>query len=305
MTSVQIDKVDMYRVVINNLNNQPPATLQSIPNFNQLFDEFKAKVEELSDKSVQQSANGTGIRMDKLEKKDDMITLALNTANCVRAYASSIDDFKLGLDMTFTRTKLMRLREVAVADTCNFIYKKALENSAQLIAYGITEVVLDGFENAMSEYNKSITQPRVNINKRKLTTQNIKQLIEDCNAILAQMDILVSILKLTNLSFVTSYIFSRKTIHRHGSKLAIRGIITTEEGAPLEGAKIKIAKIKKPAFTSSKGYFEFKNLPAGFHKITISRVGYITIEEQVGTIKRMRLQLNRTMQMVLGEESVA
>jgi hypothetical protein len=305
MTSVQIDKVDMYQVVINNLNSQQPATLQSIPNFNQLFAELIAKVQEIRDKSSQQAASGKGIRIDKLDKKDSMITLALNTANCLRAYADSINDIKLQQDMAVTRTSLLRLRQISVAITCSYIHSVATKNLQQLLPYGITQTTLNQFQNTINDYDSSNVKPQENINNKKAITQNIKQLIQECNTILTRMDTLVNILKLTNPSFVSAYTFSRKTIHRHGPKLAIRGTITSEDGTPIQGVKVKIAKIKTTATTTSKGYFEFKNLPPGFHKITFTHVNYTTIQEQVGTIKRMRLQLNRTMQTLQHQENVA
>ncbi|MGL2962200.1 carboxypeptidase-like regulatory domain-containing protein [Flavobacterium sp. RSB2_4_14] len=305
MTSVQSNKVNMFLVVIENLRNQAPETLQSIPNFNQLFEEFKSKFEELQQNSSKQSASGKGLRIDKLDKKDIMISLALNTANCVRAYADSINNIVLEKSMTFTKTRLIRLRELSVATSCSYIHTIATQNSQQLIPYGITQTTLDELKDAISQYEVSNIQPRTNILKKKTTTQKIKELINECNTILERMDKLVKILKLTNPRFVESYYFSRKTINRHGSKLAIRGIITNEDGTPIQGAKIKIAKIKNTATTTTKGYFEFKNLPPGFHKITITHPNYKPIEEQVGTIKRMRLQLNRTMQPVQENENVA
>jgi Carboxypeptidase regulatory-like domain len=298
MTSVQINKVDMFQVVLSTLNDQAPETLQSIPNFIQLFEEFKAKFEELQQNSSQQSANGKGIRIDKLNKKDIMITLALNTASCLRAYADSINNIVLEKEMTVTKTNLIRLRQITVADACTNIHKIATQNSQQLLPYGISQTTLDQLQDAINQYNTINIQPRANINKRKETTLKIKELILECNTILERMDKLANILKLTNPRFVESYYFSRKTINRHG-------IITTEEGTPIQGAKIKIAKIKNTTTTTTKGYFEFKNLPPGFHKITITHPNYKPIEEQVGTIKRMRLQLNRTMQSLQEKENSA
>lgn len=54
----------------------------------------------------------------------------------------------------------------------------------------------------------------------------------------------------------------------------LRGVVTTPEGQPIEGAEITVVGAALTATTDSRGRFVLRGLPTGSHAIRIRRIGY-------------------------------
>jgi hypothetical protein len=77
----------------------------------------------------------------------------------------------------------------------------------------------------------------------------------------------------------------------------IRGVVTTSEGLPVEGAEITVAGTTLVATTDSMGRFVLRGLPAGTHAVRIRRIGYkasvLGASLEDGDVKDVRIVLER------------
>ena len=64
-------------------------------------------------------------------------------------------------------------------------------------------------------------------------------------------------------------------------KAGLRGRILDEANQPLPGATILLSDIKSGTSADFNGYFELLNIPSGKYKVTISFIGYKTIEKEI------------------------
>ncbi|MDX1942188.1 MAG: TonB-dependent receptor [Saprospiraceae bacterium] len=61
----------------------------------------------------------------------------------------------------------------------------------------------------------------------------------------------------------------------------LKGKIITNEGAPLVGAHVQLIELKKGAFTNENGAFSIQEIPQGNYTMSISYIGYRTLEQKI------------------------
>jgi hypothetical protein len=226
-------------------------------------------------------------------------------ADCITAYALSVNDLVLLEQMKFTKSDLLKQRDTKTADDAQFILTKAIEFLTNLTPFGILQSQVDDLNDLIIAFNTNIPLPRVNINKRKLLTKEIEDLIVSCDAFLIRMDKLVNILQLNDETFYTEYYFSRKIVNNHGRKLSLRGYVYDTLGNPINKVKVTVNGLNKETKTTDRGYYEFKNLPAGMQSLTFTQVDYQTLNTQAGIITGERADLNITMEEIATQQNVA
>jgi hypothetical protein len=290
------NRLNMYLVLIEYINTLPAAIIALMPGFSEFYTAFTTNVNAIRAKNEVQSSSRTGFRIKKVAGKLDTVTYAIFMADCITAYALSINDTVLVQQMKFSKTALLKKRDTAMADDAQFILSKAVELLAGLESFGIKQQQIDEFTAKIKNFNDNIPLPRININKRKLLTKEIEDLFKATEVILARMDKLIDILILLDQVVYTSYYFSRKVVNNSGRKLALRGIVSDKIGNPITAVVVAITAINRETKTTDKGYYEFKNLPAGFHELTFTRVDYEKTSAKAGTISGQRVQLDVTME---------
>lgn len=296
MNAKNENKLNMYLVVVDYINTTPPATIALMPDFANLFSNFNADVQLLRSKSESQTSSRIGYRILKTYGKQDLTNYAVFVADCITAYALSIDDFVLLEQMKFTKSDLLKQRDTKTADDAQFILTTATELLPNLASFGIQQDKLDELTTLIETFNANIPLPRVNINKRKLLTKEIEELISSCDAYLMRMDKLVKILQLSEATFYTEYFFSRKIVNNHGRKLALRGYVYDTLGNPISKVTVSVLGLDKETKTTHRGYYEFKTLPVGLQTLSFSQVDYQPLTAQVGIITGQRIDLDITLE---------
>lgn len=299
------NRLNMYLVLIQYINTLPAAILALMPSFSEFFAEFTANVNLIRAKNEVQASSRIGYRIMKTAGKLETVTYAIFMADCITAYALSIGDTVLVKQMKFSKSSLLKKRDTAMADDAQFILSIAIENLSVLDTFGIKQEQIDEFTAKIKNFNNNIPLPRIHINKRKMLTKEIANLFTATDAILARMDKLVDILILADNVFYVSYYFNRKVVNNSGRKLSLRGIVSDTNGNPILGVMVNISAINRETKTTDKGYYGFKNLPAGFNEITFSRVDYEKTTTQVGTVSGERVQLDVTLEATTNNRNVA
>ena len=305
MNALQENKLNMFLLVNDNLETEPVALLQTMPGFLTLLTDFTATVDQIRDKNEFQTANRKGYKIVKTNKKNLMIKHATNLAACVKAYADSVHNEVLSQEMKQSRSELSRKRDSTAADVSKFITIKATENLTDAAPFGVSQVIIEEIDVMIANFNTNIPLPRMSILNKKILTYEIKKLFTIANDYIKSMDTLVNILELTNPEFYQKYYFSRKTVNNHGKKLSMRGTVINEQEVEIAAVNVSIPSISRTTKTTAKGYFEFKNLPAGVHNVIFERPGYETTNRQIGTVTSVRQQLEVTMVAIENSQKVA
>jgi hypothetical protein len=305
MNAKNENRLNMYLVVVDYINAASPTTIAAMPDFANIFNRFNNDVQLLRTKSESQTSSRIGYRILKTSGKQDLTVYAIYMADCITAYALSVNDLVLLEQMKFTKSDLLKQRDTKTADDAQFILTKAIEFLTNLTPFGILQSQVDDLNDLIIAFNTNIPLPRVNINKRKLLTKEIEDLIVSCDAFLIRMDKLVNILQLNDETFYTEYYFSRKIVNNHGRKLSLRGYVYDTLGNPINKVKVTVNGLNKETKTTDRGYYEFKNLPAGMQSLTFTQVDYQTLNTQAGIITGERADLNITMEEIATQQNVA
>ena len=305
MNAIQENKLNMFLLVIDNLETEPVALLQTMPGFLPLLTDFTATVNLIREKNEFQTANRKGHKIVKTTKKNLMIKHATNLAACVKAYAKSVNNEVLSQEMRQSRSELSRKRDSTAADVSKFITIKATENLTDASPFGVSQVIIDEIDVMISTFNTNIPLPRMSILNKKILTKAIKILFMNAYECTKSMDTLVDILELTNPDFYQKYFFSRKIVNNHGKKLSMRGTVINEKEVEITAVTVSIPAISRFTKTTANGYFEFKNLPAGVHNVIFERPGYETTNRQIGTVTSVRQQLEVIMTASVFAKNVA
>ncbi len=76
----------------------------------------------------------------------------------------------------------------------------------------------------------------------------------------------------------------------------VSGTVLDINGSPLTGATVQITELKLGAITDFDGKYIIANVPAGTHSVSISYVGYKSIENSVTVVSGQNTELNSTLE---------
>jgi hypothetical protein len=161
--------------------------------------------------------------------------------------------------------------------------------------FGITTAVLNEANQMLTNFRNELAIPRNKIAARKLVTLQIKEAFRESSKILLNLDTLVNTIAEVQSDFKEEYFINRKIINYHGSKLSVRGFVKTADGVPIQNVTITLLNGKRETKTTSRGYFEFKNLPTGIDTLLFEKVQFNEYRTTIGVIKGERVQLEITL----------
>lgn len=296
MNAKQEDKLSMEIVVVDLLNNTAPEIMAQMPQINTLKTNFSDNVAKIRTYQNGQNLNRTGNRMSKDQLREQMTQKGFEIAARVCAYAISIDDEVLEMEVTYAYSDMKKLRDTSIADACLSIHDIANANLANLLEYGVTNATISDLKDSIIQYNAMLPKTRAAIITRTTFTDRIKELIKENDKLLYRMDKLVTMLKFKEATFHEAYFKSRKIIETGHRKLAIRGKITDELGQPIEQVTITIeTPTNKTTKSTEIGYYQFKRIPGGVFPVTFKRDGYITERVFLVFTPNARLDFNITL----------
>ena len=292
MNSKQENRLTMCLVLLNYLDTVSSSIISQMPEFAELFNLFRRNVADLRVLKQGQRLSRKGLKVTKVNYKDVMIDVSLNMSSRVRAYALAIDDMVLLDEMDYKRYKFDKMRDSDVADDCQTIYNKAKGLLDKLGAYGVTGENLDELQMVINEYNLYLPLPRAGIISRKTITEEIKTLFFINELTLGKMDSLSLMLEHSEKLYFMEYFDSRKIVATGGRVIALRGFVTDAAGVALKRVLVSIASLDYSTYTTSRGYYSFKSLPAGVYKVVFSRDGYISFTTKLAITDTLRTEFD-------------
>lgn len=204
MDKRQEARLDMFRAVAGHCNANP-AIIAAVPVFATKSGELNALIAAIFDTSQSQEAATTGFAAGKDISKKDLAETAENVAKPIRAFAKETDNEPLRAEVDYSYSDLFRKRDDQVAQHCQLIYDKGVENLANLADYGTTQGKLDTLQSAIDNYTAQITAPRTARANRSLKTGNLADLFDESREVLGTMDDLVDNFEADQPDFVKTY----------------------------------------------------------------------------------------------------
>lgn len=269
----------MYRATEKHCEDNA-GIIGKTPAFQTVFNNFKAKIADITHTTQQKDVALTGIAVDKSSSKQTLAQIATEIAGIVYAFASATANNTLKQEVNFSYTALLRTKDDQLAPRCQNIHDKASANLAALADYGITPALLTDLQTAISNYSAEAPKPRTAASQRKTMTANLSNLIKEADAVLRdQMDKLVVTFKAANPDFVKTYESTRIIIDPATTTTQLKGTVTNKaDGSPVKGATITVVELSKTAKTDSFGKYLIKPIPNGKHTIRVAKTGFTDFE---------------------------
>ena len=186
---------------------------------------------------------------------------------------------------------MIRIADTVSADVCQFVHEKGTALLGVLADYGVTQDMLDGLQKTIDNFRNSIPKPRMGIVQRKKATDDIKGLFAKCDAYLKMMGSLVDMLQYGDSRFYDTFYSSRRIIKPSYRTLSILGLVTDENGQPLQKVTISLKDTFIERKTSEKGGFEIKGLESKVYTIVLQKSGYGDVSVEVAVTATERTEV--------------
>lgn len=290
------NRFSMQRAVVSFDETVSPSIKALMPRYSVLMEDLANKNALIGTLSGSNNSSLKGYQENKSNKKEVLITTVMTITFATRAYAiTEENNVLLAKTKAITKSKLQKMRDSKTADTAEEIISIATGIQTDLNSYGITTTLLSEANNLLINFRAELAIPRNKIAARKLVTQQIKKLFKEASQILYHLDALVNTIGESEPDFKDEYFINRKIINYHGSKLSVRGFVKTADGVPIQNVTITLLNGKRETKTTSRGYFEFKNLPTGIDTLLFEKVQFNEYRTTIGVIKGERVQLEITL----------
>lgn len=294
MTRSQESRLSMY-LSFKEYQASYTAITNALPNYSANSTIFLNTIPQIQAVSVQQKMSKTGIADGKNTLKNNLIVTAADYSRKLGAYATFTNNATLAQEVKFSESKLRQSSDTAVKDYAQIVYDRAQPIVAALATYGITAATQTALASAIAAYNASIGKPGAGRSEGAQTTKQLAALFKTADAALANMDVAVEIVRLTQVNFYNGYKSARKVIGTGTSTLSVKGMVAdAQTGAPIKGVTVSFALdggmsrakgavstpdvVKKSA---EKGGFNVKSLPAGTYQVSLKKAGYADLVTSV------------------------
>jgi hypothetical protein len=277
MDSKQETKLSMY-IAVRDYLAKFLAILNVLPNFSTFYTALQNAITQIQSTGEAQGFDKSGNATGKNQLKDALVTLAVDTARKLTAYAKFAKNQVLLKEMDITESELKRLADTKLKNTAQGIYDRAQTNLASLATYTITAATQTALLTAITNFDKSIGQPRIGTSETSKATKQLVVQFKNGDAALDDIDTVVEIIRLTQVDFYNGYRSVRKLINTGTTTLAIKGMVKDAvTGSGLKGAKISFTLNGDAALAKS------ANGKSGFSKKSADKGGFLVRTAADGT----------------------
>lgn len=289
MNAQQEIKLTMEMAVRDCINNNATITA-TIPGFSNFFPSFTANITQIQNISEQQGFSKKGISGNKKQLKAVLVVQAADIARKVAAFALNTNNAVLGSEVHFTESDLKNMSGSQLRDSSQRIYDRANSNVAALATYSVTAAILTAFQTAINNFNAAIPKPKIGAAERKQLTAQLKSLFAANDSLLASMDKLIEVIRISQPVFYGNYKNNRKLTDVGSHKLVLKiKVIDASNNNPVKNTEFKFVQVSsdnkmislpeiKPILkkTATHGGINMKHLPEGVYQVTVSKKGYKT-----------------------------
>lgn len=275
MTRKFDSRLRMYNATYNVLTaNQ--STFASYPALVAAHTDLNVRIEKLLTLKQDQEKNRKGYALGKKAKRNALATMALKVRGKVSAYAKSIGDDVLFNEMNITDSKILHGKS-STALTLSVSISDAATSmpTAAKTEFDITAAMMTAFEATISDYKTMMDAPRIAVVERKTQTAAITTAVKNISLFLRdEMDGLMRVYDGT--TFFDDYVNARRIVEEVTLQARVIGLITAENGSPVEGAKVEMTdgKHKFEDMTDENGRYRLRNLNPELYMFKVTKPGF-------------------------------
>ncbi len=212
MTNRQENSMTMFNVVVE-VCDEHIDLITPIPAMLATVNLLKEQLLAAQNLARDQTLRIKGVAEDKLVLRKQLAKHAAIIARVMRAFARSQGNHTLLAEVDYSKTKLMKVRDMLLKPHCEIIYERAVAHAAALADCGITPEMLLRLRTAIDEYDAHVADTMV------VATAQLKAQIKGINDLLKNgLDLNMSIFILTQPSFYRLYTLSRNVIDSAATK---------------------------------------------------------------------------------------
>ena len=218
MNSHQISYLTSYKLIETEAENNPTA-LAMIPTFAKAITRLKGITNEITDLSVQQSKNLTGITDDKHDLQEVVADYVIDVAGAVHSYAISKGDKTLQAKINFKSNKVHNMNQNDLTNAAAVVLEEAGKIPAESLAEeGITADEMTQFAEAFSQFGGTANGKREAVIERSSYTDRLSELFTEAADLKKNtLDRLATQYQRKAPEFYNKYKAAATVIHKHGT----------------------------------------------------------------------------------------
>lgn len=279
METRDTNRVNMIRTTNNYCSNNTTAT-SGITAFAGVLSTSGNKLTLIDQLNQISSGESEGVTLDTKALRETVCNIGFKVAGATYAWASSVKKNAIMAKVNYPRSKFDLLAKEDVDDACQTIYDATEPHITEVTNFGIDPTDLSDLQTAIILYRQSMQEPRQFIIDRKDANRRIKKLLKEIINVTfkTQMDKMVNTLRYTNEVFYEKYYGARETIDLGTTTTKIRGTISDDAGAPLQGASLILRLTGQSAIayedtTNAEGEFNISHITPENYDIEASHTG--------------------------------
>lgn len=289
----------MFIVLIEFINGTLAEIIAAMPNFENLFTQFLAKVNEINVLTGNQVLNREGNSIEKLTIKELVCNKGGLIAGKVMGYASNVDDYLLFSEVNYTRSKLYNMADTLCKASCLIIHDKALEHLADLGAYGVTAEMLSKFKDDIELFGLAIPKPKAGIQDKKAATDALVVRFREGSVLVAKMFKLTRIVTNEYPEFVKEFVNAKRIDKAGFMEMSARGVVVDEEGNGVGLVMMTCKELNFKRRVAASGGFYLKHMENGVYEFEFSRPGYETVTVEMVFYKGTRFEVTVVMKQLV------
>ena len=209
MNNILENKLSMYQKVQGymTLHTTETAGVSAIATLKTQFD---AKVNAILSLAATANADITGFTVDKQAKRNELKAKILKLSTAIVAHGAMTDNFKLLEKCDETPAAIDAMRDNDFYTYAKLVLNEATPLMTLLAPYGVIATDLTAANTAATTYLTNIQNPRVQINERSRSLNDIEDLFVDADTFLKEkLDKVMKVFIATNTSLHKGYEGSR------------------------------------------------------------------------------------------------
>jgi hypothetical protein len=212
MTDPQENKLTMYRAVLQVLDANA-AEYAGVAAFGTQVTNFHNSVDLIGQLAQTQTADTSGIALDKAMLNDQMVDMALRVAGALKAWASDTNNAPIRQQANINKSTFSRARDDMRDDIAQQIHDLGNANVAALAPFGVTAATITALQTRIDVYRAAIGSPRTARAQKGTATTMLANEFDRADMILGdRIDGLVEQFKSSGTTFYSDYKNARKIV---------------------------------------------------------------------------------------------
>ncbi|WP_423147073.1 hypothetical protein [Rubrolithibacter danxiaensis] len=215
MNQRQLNSLSMYKAVAASFY-QFSSAWNTIEPIVQIFNNFQNNIRNIEASGLSQQQNSTiGYTEQRELQQTKLIELTFSLALKLTSYAKVTKNPVLEKRVNFSRSAFVRMKEEMLVYTCQDILGLGYQHQEQVVAYQVTQQILEELQSAINAY-KPLTAQRDKVgDMRSVITKTLNTLFKEARNNLDLLDSLVEGLSASK-AFIDTYKQARKINDRGG-----------------------------------------------------------------------------------------